>query len=156
MNTSPVYAKICVQRIASMDYLRDLVSAVQDICAQAQLQDADDFRVAVEEACVNIIHYAYVGQTTGSIELDVIWSEDNGAPAILCTLRDHGVRFNPLARPLPDLTLPAEERDIGGLGILFMRQMSDRVVWTYDANLGNCLTLIKYIQPPTSTASLST
>jgi len=149
MNTTPVYAKICVRRVASMEYLRDLMGAVQDICVQAQLQDADadDFRVAVEEACVNIIQYAYVGRTTEFITLEVVWSEDNGVPAVFCTLRDHGVQFNPLTKPLPDMNLPAEERDIGGLGILFMRQMSDRVVWTYDANLGNCLTLIKYIQP---------
>jgi signal transduction histidine kinase len=147
LTSIPVRARVTLHRTASHESLHDLMQAVQDICEQAALavQDIEDFRVAIEEACVNIIHYAYAGRMTGSIDLDVSWSNDMGVPAIVCSLRDQGLRFNPLEHPLPDINLPAEERDIGGLGILLIRQMSDRTVWTYDADLGNCLTLIKHI-----------
>jgi signal transduction histidine kinase len=155
---APNRASITLQRPAKMENLRDLMDALQSICAQAELHDdlAADFRVAVEEACANIIHYAYAGQTAGSIELDVSRSDDGGIPAVVCILRDHGLQFNPLDQPLPDVNLPAEERSIGGLGMLLIRQMSDRAVWTYDAKLGNCLTLFKHIQPIQSTVSLPT
>jgi serine/threonine-protein kinase RsbW len=149
MHNVAARAHISLQRVASMESLQDLMLALQDICHLAQMgeQDAQDFRLAVEEACVNIISYAYAGQAIGSIHLDVSWSNDEGVPAIVCTLRDRGVRFNPLDRPLPDVNLPAEERGVGGLGVLLLRQLSDRTQWIHDKALGNCLTLIKYIQP---------
>jgi serine/threonine-protein kinase RsbW len=158
MNNIPVHAQTRVKRVATMVNLPDLLDALQDISSQAGLpeQDANDFRVAVEEACVNIIRYAYAGQAIGSIELDVVWSTDEGIPSIVCTLRDQGSRFNPLDRQLPDTRLAAEERSIGGLGVLLIRQMSDRVRWTYDGTLGNYLTLVKHIQPPNHSALLLT
>lgn len=155
---APNRARMSLQRAARMENLRELMDALQNICSQAELNDelAADFRVAVEEACTNIIHYAYAGQMPGSIELDVSRSDDGGVPAVICILRDHGLQFNPLEQPLPDVSLPAEERGIGGLGILLIRQMSDRAVWTYDAKLGNCLTLFKHIKPSQSTTLLLT
>jgi anti-sigma regulatory factor (Ser/Thr protein kinase) len=155
---APNRGRMSLQRAARMENLRELMDALQNICSQAELNDelAADFRVAVEEACTNIIHYAYAGQMPGSIELDVSRSDDGGVPAVICILRDHGQQFNPLEQPLPDVSLPAEERGIGGLGILLIRQMSDRAVWTYDAKLGNCLTLFKHIKPSQSTTLLLT
>jgi serine/threonine-protein kinase RsbW len=153
MHNTPVHARLHLQRPATLASLPDLMQALQDICRQAGLTEEpqQDFRVAVEEASVNIIHHAYAGQTTGVIEMDVVWSDDEGKPAIKCMLRDHGPPFNPLNQPLPDITVPAEERAIGGLGVLLVRQMSDRVEWHYgseDSPVGNCLTLIKYLQLP--------
>jgi serine/threonine-protein kinase RsbW len=129
-----------------MENLPQLMSAVQDIAKYSPTgeQSYRDFCLAVEEACVNIIRHAYAGTEVGLIDFDLSLSDDNGLPAFVCTLRDQGVRFDPLRHPLPDTRLSADERDIGGLGVLLMRQLSDRLIWTFDENIGNCLTLIKY------------
>ena len=156
LSTAPARARITLQRSANIDNLHDLMDAVQNICAQANLigEFEADFRVAVEEACVNIIRHAYDGQSIGFINLDVSWADGQGVPAIVCVLRDQGRPFNPLDQPLPDITLSAQERGIGGLGVMLMRQMSDRILWEYDASFGNCLTLIKHIQTRSTTAQL--
>jgi anti-sigma regulatory factor (Ser/Thr protein kinase) len=59
-------------------------------------------------------------------------------------MTDAGVPFDPLKRPDPDITLPAEERDIGGLGIFITKKTMDAVEYTYE-NGKNILTMIKKI-----------
>ena len=62
------------------------------------------------------------------------------------TFQDRGVPYNPLAKADPDITLSAEERDIGGLGIYMVKQSMDRVEYRYE-NGCNILTLEKNIEP---------
>ena len=57
---------------------------------------------------------------------------------------DKGVQFNPLNKPDPDITLSAEERKIGGLGIFITKKTMDNVIYTYE-NDENILTMIKKI-----------
>ena len=78
--------------------------------------------VAVEEMFVNIAHYAYVpdiGKATIRLEM----SEDNKEVAI--TFIDEGVPFDPTAKADPDVTLSAQERQIGGLGIFMVKKSMD-------------------------------
>ena len=100
--------------------------------------------VAAEEIFVNISHYAYK---------DKLPSGESGQAWITCTFenelltiifRDKGIPFNPLARPDPDITLSAEDRSIGGLGIFLTKKYMDTVEYTYE-NDENILTMKKMI-----------
>lgn len=95
--------------------------------------------LAVEEAFVNIALYAYA-PNEGEMSLTI---EGNENPtSVSLTFRDHGVPFNPLARAEPDITLPGQERPIGGLGILMYKRLMDEVTYEY-ADGQNILTFKK-------------
>lgn len=59
-------------------------------------------------------------------------------------MMDQGVPYDPLQRQDPDITLPAEERGIGGLGIFMVKQTMDEVTYRYEDN-SNILTIRKTI-----------
>ena len=80
--------------------------------------------VAVEELFVNIASYAY-GPKTGTATIQVM--NDPGTNSVSITLSDSGIPYDPLAREDPDVTLPAEKRGIGGLGIYMVKQSMDKV-----------------------------
>lgn len=84
--------------------------------------------VAVEEIFTNIANYAYnpeIGAATIRIEA-------GGEPlAVTLTFIDHGVPYDPLKKPDPDITLSAEERQIGGLGIFMVKESMDNVEYEY-------------------------
>ena len=64
---------------------------------------------------------------------------------LLCMIfRDSGVPFNPLERPDPDITLSAEDRSIGGLGIYLTKKYMDKIEYRYE-NDENILTIKKMI-----------
>ena len=74
--------------------------------------------VAVEEIYVNVASYAYAPKT-GSVTIRL---EAQDSPrAVTITIIDSGVPYNPLAKEDPDVTLSAEERKIGGLGIYMVK-----------------------------------
>lgn len=85
-------------------------------------------RLAVEEAVVNIVSYAY-HDGAGYVEVSTDRSADGHTLTI--TLKDAGTPFNPLERPVPDLSLPADQRPIGGLGIFLCHQMMDDLSYNY-------------------------
>ncbi|MBQ7642562.1 MAG: ATP-binding protein, partial [Clostridia bacterium] len=97
--------------------------------------------VAVEEIFVNIANYAYapdVGKVTVRVEI----TEE---PLSVCiTFMDGGKPFDPTKRADPDVTLSAEERQIGGLGIFMTKKIMDDVVYEY-IDGKNILTLKKGI-----------
>lgn len=95
--------------------------------------------IAVEEIYVNIARYAYhpeIGQATVRCAV--------GGNPLQVTIQflDSGKPFDPLAKPDADTTLSAEERDIGGLGILMVKKSMDDVVYEYRDGC-NILTLMK-------------
>lgn len=98
--------------------------------------------VAVEEIFVNIAHYAYPPDQPGwaLIRCQV----DPDPTRITIQFIDHGVPFNPLAKQDADITLSAEERQIGGLGILMVKRSMDEVRYDYEDGQ-NILTLVKKI-----------
>ena len=97
--------------------------------------------VAVEEIFVNIANYAY-GQNTGSVKIRV---EISGEPAAAyITFTDRGIPYDPLKKEDPDVTLSAEEREVGGLGIFMTKKITDDVSYEYK-NGQNILTLKKIL-----------
>ena len=75
--------------------------------------------IAVEELFVNIAHYAYA-PGTGDAFISIETADEPRGVAI--TFSDSGVAFDPLAKPDPDVTLSAEDRAIGGLGIYMVKK----------------------------------
>ena len=97
--------------------------------------------IAVEEIFVNIVHYAYnpqVGKATVRCEVT-----DNPMQVIIQFL-DSGVPFDPMAKEDADITLSAEERNIGGLGIFITKKTMDTVSYKNE-NGRNILTMTKKI-----------
>ena len=82
--------------------------------------------VAAEELFVNIASYAY-GDKTGDAEI-AIDINDNVASIDFI---DSGVPYDPLAKEDPDVTLSAQERQIGGLGIFMVKKTMDDVLYHY-------------------------
>lgn len=83
--------------------------------------------VAVEEVFTNIVNYAYDGVVGDAV---VSVSVDAGVAAI--TFADKGKPYDPLAKEDPDVTLSAEERQIGGLGIFLVKKLMDEVLYKYE------------------------
>ena len=85
-------------------------------------------RIAVEELFVNVASYAYA-PGTGTVTIRV--KAQTAPPSITVTFIDAGTPFDPLKKPEPDITLPLEERQIGGLGILSVKRMMDQTEYAY-------------------------
>lgn len=96
---------------------------------------------AAEEIYINIVLYAY-GDETG--ETDIDFDFDEATRIFSITFVDNGVPYNPLEKEDTDITLSAEERKIGGLGILMVKKIMDDVKYKYSGGK-NHLILIKNI-----------
>ncbi|MCD8044343.1 MAG: ATP-binding protein [Tannerellaceae bacterium] len=99
-----------------------------------------NLKLALEEAVVNVISYAYPGETGKDICLLL----ETQPGKIKFILTDTGHPFNPVEKPEPDISLSGEQRPIGGLGIFLVKKLMSQV--TYErAGDKNILTLIKEI-----------
>ncbi len=97
--------------------------------------------LSAEEIFVNIANDAY---PNGPGEAQIGISEENGVAEI--TFTDSGVPYDPLAKPDPDVTLSAEDRAVGGLGIFLVKKNMDTVSYRYEDGK-NILTVTKRIRP---------
>ena len=97
--------------------------------------------VAIEEVFVNVAHYAY-GEGEGDMALGIGFNAESRE--ITFRMTDKGTPFDPLKKPDPDITLPAEDREIGGLGIFITKKTMDTVTYVYE-NGENILTMTKKI-----------
>lgn len=98
-------------------------------------------QLSIEEVVENVVHYAYDG---GIGWLEVSTHLDNDSLILTVELRDAGVPFNPLEQPDPDITLTAENREVGGLGIFLCKKLMDNISYRYE-NGNNVLTMTKLI-----------
>jgi sigma-B regulation protein RsbU (phosphoserine phosphatase) len=103
---------------------------------------AIQMNLAIEEAVVNVMTYAYPG-TTGNVNIEAQANDER----LKFTIIDSGIPFDPTAKAEVDTTLSAEERPIGGLGIHLVRQLMDSI--NYERVDGkNVLTLRKKFDKP--------
>lgn len=123
---------------ATDDSLADAIAFVEE-----QLEALDcpmklvmQITVCVEEMFVNVAHYAY-GAGTGDCEM--ILDDEDGMFSI--TMIDSGMLFDPLAKDDPDITLSAEERNIGGLGIYMVKKSMNEV--SYERKDGKNIFVMK-------------
>ena len=108
---------------AVTDFVNEQLEAL-DCPMKAQMQ----IDIAIDELFGNIAHYAYnpdVGKATVRVEV----TED--PLAVVITFIDNGVPYDPLAKADPDITLSAEEREIGGLGIYMVKKSMDEITYEY-------------------------
>ena len=98
--------------------------------------------LTVEEIYINIASYAYT-PNIGMVK--VVLDDLKNPDGVRLTFIDQGVPYNPLAKADPDVTLPAEQRPIGGLGIYLVKKNMDKVEYKYENN-SNVLAMTKYFK----------
>lgn len=128
--------------------IKALISNLDEVLAflDAELETMDcpmktqvQLDVAVEEIFVNIASYAYAEEGDAIIRLERL-SDPSG---IEITFIDEGIEYDPVKKEDPDVTLSADERQIGGLGIFMVKKSMDDM--KYERSEGrNILKLIKY------------
>ena len=112
---------------------------VSSACEEARVrQDARfDLQLAVEEACANVIEHAY-GAQGGSFS--VIFA--TSGPDVILTVVDHGPPFDPSSVATPDLSVPLEDRRIGGLGVHLMKTLMDELHYAFTEH-GNIVKMVR-------------
>ena len=118
----------------------DLAQFVEEVCEEVGFDMATTMQLnlALEEAVVNVMNYAYPSGVTGNIDIDARANDVR----LKFTISDSGSPFDPTAKEEVDTTLSAEERSIGGLGIHLIRQIMDSINYEY-VDGKNVLTLRK-------------
>ena len=102
-----------------------LADFVETIAEEKQLSQslAMGLNLALEEAVTNVILYAYPDGADGLVDVEAILKDHS----LEFIITDSGVPFDPTAAPEADVTLPIDERPVGGLGIYLVRQLMDEV-----------------------------
>lgn len=129
---------------ARLENLQQVLSFVDgqlealDCPMKAQMQ----IDVAVEELFVNIASYAYqLGVGFATVRLET----EQEPLTVVITFIDRGMPYDPLAKADPDVTLSAEEREIGGLGIYMVKKSMDGIAYQYQDGQ-NILTIRKKLR----------
>lgn len=133
------------QTQAKLENLQSMIGFVLEAAegCGASAEAVMQIELALEEALVNIINYAYKDAAeTGDIH---IVCDCGVEKELVIEIKDHGAPFDVLAKEDPDTTLDIEERQIGGLGIFLVKQMMDETRYQRVDN-ANVLTLIKCFQ----------
>ena len=106
---------------------------VGEVCQTVGLESivAMQVKLAIEEAVVNVMKYAYPQGTRGDVTIEAVSNDVR----LKFTIIDSGKPFDPTVLPEVDTTLPAKERRIGGLGIHIVRQFMDSINYERSGNL---------------------
>ena len=96
--------------------------------------------LAVDESLSNVVQHGY-HDTVGMVEIEM----KRRADAVVVSLRDQGPPFDPTSLPDPDITLPLNQRPVGGLGVYLTRRSVDSVAYERTAAGDNQLTLTKKV-----------
>lgn len=106
--------------------IESVTLAILDFCRDRGVSEnaCYDIRLALEEAISNTIKYGYDDQSVHSISIRAGLESNN---ELLLEIEDDARAFNPIEAPAPDVSLPVEEKQIGGLGIYLLRAVMDRV-----------------------------
>ncbi|MFC2053237.1 ATP-binding protein [Chloroflexota bacterium] len=126
--------------VAKVENLAEIRRFIREQAAILHVDQATtaDMVLAVDEAATNVIVHGYQDEE-GIIEIEVRREGD----AFIVHLRDETVPFDPTTTPPPDLTLPPEERILGGMGVGLMRRRTDEISHRVTLQRGNELTLVK-------------
>ena len=132
-----------ITRAAELESLQVFREFITDCCARFDLprEVVLDLKLAVDEACTNIIEHGYKGMDPGSIILSFRIEPDR----ILVQITDFGHVFEPVAGPKPDVEAALEDRELGGLGLFLIYQTMDNIDYQSSED-GNMLTFTKLIK----------
>lgn len=120
-----------------------LAAFVDEVCEAAgmDMSTTMQMNLAIEEAVVNVMEYAYPEGTKGEVRIEAQTHDTY----VEFTLTDDGKPFNPTEKGEVDITLSAEERSIGGLGIMLVKHYMDDTKYKY-VDGQNVLTLRKNLK----------
>lgn len=126
--------------INAIPQLNEFLDTVFEEAGIVDMELTMTLNLAMEEAIVNVMDYAYPNGAEGTVSIDVMTDSE----LITFVITDSGIPFDPTTAKDVDITLPAEERSIGGLGIHLMRQIMDDIKYERKDDK-NILTLRKYL-----------
>ncbi len=114
----------------SLEEFSRLVEGVAQFLADNEVSPKVDFtaNLVIEEAVLNVIHYAYPTQG----ENDIGFTMEIQDRLLTITLCDWGKPYDPLARPEPDINAPLEDRQVGGLGVHLIKKTCKLVKYVYE------------------------
>jgi serine/threonine-protein kinase RsbW len=146
------------RRLTIVGVLESVPQACEFVATAARDAGLDDRAVyhchlAVDEACTNVIEHGYASHGKDHV-VDLLCKQDG--QRFVITITDDSPAFDPLTVAEPDRTTPILEREVGGLGVYFIRKLMDEVSYQHMDNR-NRLVMIKHIpQPPATDAAIPT
>ena len=132
-----------ITRSAELESLSILREFIEKACKQHKRIDDHicyDLKLAVDEACTNIITHGYAGMNPGSIILSLEMAPNK----VVVTITDFGHPFEPSEASAPDVEAGLEDLPIGGFGLSFIYQTMDEINYETTED-GNHLTFIKQL-----------
>ena len=132
-----------ITHAAELESLQKFRNSITACCAQHDIPSETvlELKLAVDEACTNVITHGYKGMNPGSIILS--FRIEPGR--ILVQITDFGHVFEPEAAPKPDVEAALEDRELGGLGLFLIYQTMDNIDYQ-SSEEGNTLTFTKFIE----------
>jgi anti-sigma regulatory factor (Ser/Thr protein kinase) len=130
-----------IARSAEMESLSVFREFIEKVCKQYKRIDGQiryDLKLAVDEACTNIITHGYAGMNPGSIILNLEIKTDE----VIVTIEDFGHPFEPSEASAPDIEAGLEDQPMGGFGLFFIYETMDEINYETKED-GNRLTFIK-------------
>ncbi len=128
---------------ANKNNMHDIVAWSEEYCDKLKMDEMHKmkFSIAIEELFSNISNYAYP-DASGNVEIELSTSAEK--KEISAKFTDSGVPYNPLAKKDPNINLPAQDRQIGGLGILMVKKSMDSVSYSYENDLNILVIKMNY------------
>lgn len=111
-----------------LDEIANLASALDRFCNDAILSDLvkNQINLVIEELYTNTANYGLVGISNGQVIINLLALNNQ----LEIRYKDNGIAFNPLEMADPDLMLSLDDRPIGGLGVFFVKAMTDNVTYS--------------------------
>lgn len=131
--------------IAKIDELPNVISFIESELKKFEFsfKIITQFNLVVEELFVNVASYAYKDKENGKCKIIIEYNQEKQEVKLI--MEDNGIKFNPLEKEEPDTNLSAENRPIGGLGILLVKKNMDNIEYKYEDNK-NILILSKNVK----------
>ncbi|MEA3337522.1 MAG: ATP-binding protein [Chloroflexota bacterium] len=132
---------------SDLDQLPRVLDFVREACRLAAMSNDDAFacELAADEACTNIMEHAYGSSGDGKIRIQCRCEEDR----FFLIFRDRGEPFDPALVKEPNLGSDLMEREVGGLGLHFIRSLMDEISFEFNELEGNTLIMVKRLGPGT-------
>lgn len=126
---------------SSTRHLEDVRQFVSTHAVAADFSDSvvEELKIAVDEACTNVIEHAYQGEGEHAVDIAIIITQDK----LTVRIRDSGRAFDQSDYSEPNLIEYAKSRKAGGLGVHLMRRLVDRVEFRTRGDVNECC-LVKY------------
>ena len=127
---------------ARFEFLDEIREFVAQVAREGGFNEKETYslQLAADEAASNIIEHAYDGVSDADLDITCDMHDN----ALIITMHDTGIPFDPSTVKQPNLKADLSERQIGGLGIYLMRKLMDEVRYESHAKTGKLLTMIKH------------